>query len=75
MALTYQSPLAFGFLENGAAAHGLGDRARPRAPSGAPCAGHVVPPPALGRRFFPIASRGRAAVHLRVGALPESTRN
>ena len=52
--------------------NGLGERACPRAPSGAPRARHVENSTGLRPHFFQLSLRGRVLVHPRAGALPET---
>ena len=52
--------------------HALGERARPREPSGAPRARHVEDSTGLQPHFFQLSPRGRVLVHPRAGALPET---
>ena len=52
--------------------HGLGERARPREPSGAPRARHVEDSTGLQPHFFHLSPRGRVLVPPRAGAIPET---
>ena len=69
---SYPNPLAFGLLESGAVAPGLGERARLGCLRGrpAPKNGEVYRPSAA---FFP-SPRGRVLAHSRASALPETMR-
>ena len=51
-------------------AHGPGERARPRVPSGAPRARLVETTTGLRPHFFQLSPRGRVLVHPGAGALP-----
>ena len=52
--------------------NGLGERACPRAPSGAPRARHIENSNGLRPHFFQLSPRGRVLVHPGAGALPET---
>jgi len=52
--------------------NGLGERACPRAPSGAPRARHIENSTGLRPHFFQLSPRGRVLVHPGAGALPET---